>query len=93
MPNFSQLFGGSGGIKNVQRGATSPGSTQVNVTISAVNPAKAFVNILTSHFFPQYESRVSVRILNSTTLVVESYVITNTTTFAPAIAWEVVEFN
>lgn len=100
MPNFSQLFGGGSVVKGVQRGVTESQSGAyanytIKVPISAVNPAKTLVNILTQYSSGAegWETTISARLLNATTL--EIYAIRSSPggMFGPAISWEVIEFG
>ncbi|MUG88129.1 hypothetical protein GNP92_17445 [Paenibacillus timonensis] len=92
------------GIKNVQRGSASiayfypngTGSTVREVTISAVNPQKTFVNITTSglsHWFqtsPMMDGSVCARLIDNNKLRFNFY-----EGFYEAyaeISWEVIEF-
>ena len=81
MASLSQMFGGGSVIKSVQRGV---GDTQAlpgaAVTISAVNPAKSFCNLLSSG-----SNTVEVVLENSTTVRLMGGV-------GVRCSWEVIEF-
>ena len=89
MSNFSDFFGG-GGIKSIQRGVTTPPTqAEVLVTVAAVNPAKAMLNLLSNMSDPDYSSAVSLRLVNATTIgVTSSFHISQ----GRACSWELIEF-
>ena len=99
MPSFSEVFGG-GGIKSVQRGVSTQTSTGVEllVTISAVNPAKTKVSLLTSRYGVNAtsggEGRIQVRLVSATQLGIYGHVTdaATGTTYAIPVSWEVVEW-
>jgi len=90
---FSQQRGG--GIKSVQRGVTTPSSTsEVLVTIAAVNPAKTTVSLLsmttTAVATNPGLSRSSVRLVNNTQLGVTGF--SGDSSGSSPVSWEVVEW-
>lgn len=96
--NFlAQMGGGSGGggIKSVQRGVASisGGATQADITVSAVNTAKAF--LLCSGYGSigggGGDQRVDYQLLNANTI---RFSVPGGSTFGvTGIAWQLVEFN
>ena len=85
MASLSSMLGG---IKSVQRGvATVPtgGGGTVNVSISPVNTAKSFCNVLNAGGYAESANTVQVQLQNSTTLRVTGYPST-------PCSWEVIEF-
>ena len=85
MASLSSMLGG---IKSVQRGvATVPtgGNGTVNVSISPVNTAKSFCNVLNAGGFTEGANNVRVWLQNSTTFHVTGYPNTSC-------SWEVIEF-
>ena len=89
MSNFSDFFGG-GGIKSIQRGVTTPPTNaEVLVTVAAVNPAKAMLNLLYSRSDTDNSSVVSLRLVNATTIGVTS---SFGASQGRACSWELIEF-
>ena len=89
MSNFSDFFGG-GGIKSIQRGVTTPPTQdEVLVTVAAVNPAKAMLNLLSNMSDPANISAVSLRLVNATTIGIIS---TSNAVQGRACSWELIEF-
>ena len=94
MPSFSEVFGG-GGIKSVQRGVTTPSTTsELLVTIAAVNPAKTTVSLLsmTAAAIATYSglSRSSVVLVSGTQLGVTGF--SGDSSGVSPVSWEVVEW-
>ena len=96
MSNFSDFYGG--GVKSVQRGVATPTSTgELSVTVTAVNPARSVLNLLSSSSYI-HDSRtttntVSLRLVNSTTIGVTSQALPagSTYQYLPC-SWELIEF-
>lgn len=91
MPNFSQLFGGAGTVKSVQRGRTSPTQSSTLVTIAPVNPSKSMVNPLT-FVNDGISSSIHMELVNSTTLKIDASIMTESTIYRVSTSWEVIEF-
>lgn len=90
-----QIFG-AGGFKTVQRGTAAMGEDvqTVNVTIAAVNPAKAFVLITLRcpASSPQPHS-ATADLINGTTLRLQRDFHVNLYSYSAAnIVWQVIEF-
>lgn len=85
----------SWGIKSVQRGTTtssSPGaSNPVIVTISAVDPKKAFLNLL-SRSSTSYGGVERVELISATQLRISVYVSTDINNYPATCSWEVIEW-
>ena len=90
--DLTTVLGGGGGIKSVQRGIATIGSTgTLNTTITAVDTSKSFVT------HSQYtrisaadldQALASAQLTSSTNIQFIKWDATNTT----YVAWEVVEF-
>jgi len=100
MPNFSQLFGGGGGVKGVQRGLTviQSGATanyRLKVTIGAVNPAKTSVNILTQYSSGSEgsETKIVAQLISSTIIEIYAMNYSSYGSYAPEVSWEVIEYS
>ena len=91
MSNFSDFYGG--GVKSVQRGVSAhPSNTEISVTVTAVNPAKSMLNLLSVNTTVSNGEGVNqcmVRLINSTTVGVIAYV--NGESSIP-VSWELIEF-
>ena len=72
-------------IKSIQRGDTSVSSTNLAVTISAVDPAKTICNMLTVGGSTVFYRMV---LTNATTIT-----FTRTAATAANVSWEVIEYN
>lgn len=101
MSTLSQFT--AGGIKSVQRGVVTPTGTSRNVTIPVpVDTAKSTLSVSCENGIDRYtdnsnashynSTTSSVRIANSTTLVVETQAAYTFTLRHPTVSWEVVEF-
>lgn len=96
MSNFSDFFGG-GGIKSIQRGVTTPTSdAELLVTVAAVNPTKAMLNLLSNNFdigaTYSSASRVSIRVVNATAIGVTSWRTLEQVNGYLPVSWELIEF-
>ena len=91
MSNFSDFYGG--GIKSVQRGVSAPPSnTEISVTVTAVNPAKSMLHLLSVNTIVAGGAGINrcvVRLIDSTTVGVLAY---GNNTFSLPISWELIEF-
>ena len=97
MSNFSDFYGG--GVKSVQRGVATPTSIdELSVTVTAVNPAKAMLNLLSASTStsPTAESNncvMSVRLINATTVGVTAFTSrVHQSAVYHACSWELIEF-
>ena len=85
-------------IKLIQRGVATPsGSSELVVTVSAFNPARAVLNLLTyagnTVEGRGSQNRISLRVINSTSIgVSSSSVIVSLTTTALPCSWELIEY-
>ena len=96
MSNFSDFYGGGG--KSVQRGVATPTSIdELSVTVTAVNPARAMLNLLSassrgSEGLAAKNTYVSLRIVNSTTIGIKSYSESSGSAVYLPCSWELIEF-
>ena len=97
MSNFSDFYGG--GVKSVQRGVATPTSAgELPVTVTAVNPAKAMLNLLSASSSPRPTAEsnncvMSVRLINATTIGVTAYTVwVSHSAVYHACSWELIEF-
>ena len=97
MSNFSDFFGG--GVKSVQRGVATPTSAgELSVTVTAVNPARSVLNLLSSSSYTDSylstTNTVSLRLVNSTTIGVTSQTLLPSTDqqYLLPCSWELIEF-
>ena len=97
MSNFSDFYGG--GVKSVQRGVATPTSSgELSVTVTAVNPAKSMLNLLSaraspSPTAPENTCVMSVRLINATTVGVTAFTTrVNQSQVYHACSWELIEF-
>ena len=97
MSNFSDFYGG--GVRSVQRGVATPTSTdEWSVTVTAVNPAKAMLNLLSASSSPMptvdgSNCVMSVRLINATTIGVTAYTVrVGSSAVYHACSWELIEF-
>ena len=85
-------------IKLIQRGVATPsGSSELVVTVSAFNPARAVLNLLTyagnTVEGRDSQNRISLRVINSTSIgVSSSSVIVSWTTTPLPCSWELIEY-
>ncbi len=85
-------------IKLIQRGVATPsGSTELVVTVSAFNPARAVLNLLTfagnTVAAKDSQNRISLRVINSTSIGITSVaVIPSWTMTALPCSWELIEY-
>ena len=85
-------------IKLIQRGVATPsGSTELVVTVSAFNPARAVLNLLTyagnSVAGRDSQNCISLRVINSTSIgISSSSVIVSLTTTPLPCSWELIEY-
>ena len=85
-------------IKLIQRGVATPsGSSELVVTVSAFNPARAVLNLLTyagnSVEGRDSQNRISLRVINSTSIgISSSSVIVSLTTTPLPCSWELIEY-
>ncbi len=85
-------------IKRIQRGVATPsGSSELVVTVSAFNPARAVLNLLTfagnTVGAKDSQNRISLRVINSTSIGITSVaVIPSWTTTALPCSWELIEY-
>ena len=85
-------------IKLIQRGVATPsGSSELVVTVSAFNPARAVLNLLTyagnTVEGRDSQNRISLRVINSTSIgVSSSSVIVSLTITALPCSWELIEY-
>ena len=85
-------------IKLIQRGVATPsGSTELVVTVSAFNPARAVLNLLTfagnTVDAKDSQNRISLRVINSTSIgISSSSVIVSLTTTPLPCSWELIEY-
>ena len=87
MSTLSQFMGG--GIKSVQRGVFAGSTTETTINISAVNPAKAFVNVMSGSVYGgSGTSWWYARLTSSTKLAVLAI----SGGSAASMSWEVIEF-
>lgn len=86
--SISALLGG--GVKSVQRGVSTG---NVDVTIAAVNPQKAFTNLLTVGQESARNLTRQLSLVNATTLrLISSGVSSDGYSMDVPTSWEVVEF-
>lgn len=96
MSNFSDFYGG--GVKSVQRGVATPTSAgELSVTVTAVNPARSVLNLLSSSSYTDIDrpttNMVSLRLVNSTTIGVTSqYIVQGFNSQYLPCSWELIEF-
>ena len=99
MTTLSGLGRSGAGIKSIQRGVTTPtGETEVMVTVTAVNPAKSMLNLLSSHGESDgaraAQSTVSIRLASATTIGIISYTSVAALSSTPRpCSWELIEFE
>lgn len=85
-------------IKLIQRGVATPsGSSELVVTVSAFNPARAVLNLLTfagnTVDGRDSQNRISLRVINSTSIgISSSSVIVSLTTTPLPCSWELIEY-
>ena len=85
-------------IKLIQRGVATPsGSSELVVTVSAFNPARAVLNLLTfagnTVHGRDSQNRISLRVINSTSIGISSFsVIVSLTTTPLPCSWELIEY-
>ena len=95
MSNFSDFFGG-GGIKSIQRGVATPTSPgELSVTVTAVNPAKSMLNLLSSGaavFSAANDAKIALRLINATSIGVVGYATDGTSYYYANVSWELIEF-
>lgn len=88
MSNFTDF--GSGGIKSVQRGvSTPPTSAEMTVTVSAVDPARSVLHI-SSVWGSSTSFQTSGRLISATQIGITSFV---NSSVGVACSWQLVEYN
>ena len=94
MSNFSDFYGG--GIKSVQRGVSTPTvQGELSVTVTAVNPAKSMLNLLSSGsavFSAAHDTKIALRLISATSIGVIGYATNGTSYYYVPVSWELIEF-
>ena len=94
MSNFSDFYGG--GVKSVQRGVATPTSTgELSVTVTAVNPARAMLNLLSAGsatYSAAGDTKIALRLISATSIGVIGYAASGANNYYVPVSWELIEF-